>query len=82
MFEANYKEVQENRMEITDFEPKIVKKMIEFFETDNVQETAEDEVELYKIANKYEFVSFMVGTLLLTSISVNHKHFRLSPGNY
>lgn len=60
MGSSNFKEGQENRVNIDDFEPEIIEKMIEFCETDKIEESQGYELGLYKIARKYQIESFMV----------------------
>uniref|UniRef100_A0A914QRU3 BTB domain-containing protein n=1 Tax=Panagrolaimus davidi TaxID=227884 RepID=A0A914QRU3_9BILA len=66
MFETDMKEKVQNVVEITDFEAKIVQKLVEFCETDTVENLESCEIELFKIAHKYriqELMDFAVGKM-------------------
>uniref|UniRef100_A0A914QSV1 BTB domain-containing protein n=1 Tax=Panagrolaimus davidi TaxID=227884 RepID=A0A914QSV1_9BILA len=59
MFEAEMKEKFENFVEIKEFAPKIVEKMIEFCETDNIKDLEDSEDDLFKIAHLYQIQQLM-----------------------
>ena len=60
MLESNMIEANENRMEIIEFEPKVVEKMLEFCETDKIRNFENLEEEVFKIAHKYQIKDLMV----------------------
>uniref|UniRef100_A0A914QEK3 BTB domain-containing protein n=1 Tax=Panagrolaimus davidi TaxID=227884 RepID=A0A914QEK3_9BILA len=59
MFETDMKEKVQNVVEIADFEAKIVQKLVEFCETDTVENLESCEIELFKIAHKYRIQELM-----------------------
>uniref|UniRef100_A0A914QCT1 BTB domain-containing protein n=1 Tax=Panagrolaimus davidi TaxID=227884 RepID=A0A914QCT1_9BILA len=79
MLESNFREAEENLVEITDNEPEIVEKMIEFCETDEIEITEGFEYELYQIAHKYQIDSFIKYTrdLLKSTLTFENTAERL-----
>jgi antitoxin component of MazEF toxin-antitoxin module len=59
MFETEMKESFENCVIIKEFEPKIVEKMIEFCQTNTINEIENEEENLFKIAHKYQISDLM-----------------------
>uniref|UniRef100_A0AC34FP57 BTB domain-containing protein n=1 Tax=Panagrolaimus sp. ES5 TaxID=591445 RepID=A0AC34FP57_9BILA len=79
MFQGSYIEAQKKEVEIPDFEPEIVEKMIEFCETDKIDKTDGDEIEIYKIARKYQIEALMIYTynLMINTLSFENVSDRL-----
>uniref|UniRef100_A0AC34FTU8 BTB domain-containing protein n=1 Tax=Panagrolaimus sp. ES5 TaxID=591445 RepID=A0AC34FTU8_9BILA len=79
MLDSNFKEAKKDLVEITDVEPEIVEKMIEFFENDKIEKTDGFELDLYKIAHKYQSDSFMKYTrdLLILTLTFENAAERL-----
>uniref|UniRef100_A0A914Q4E0 BTB domain-containing protein n=1 Tax=Panagrolaimus davidi TaxID=227884 RepID=A0A914Q4E0_9BILA len=48
-----------DRLRITDFEPKIIKKMIEFCHNDTIEDFEGEETSVFSIASKYKINSLM-----------------------
>ena len=60
MFDSGMKEAQENSMEINEFEPAIIEKMVEFCQTETIAAFDGQEEEVFKIAHKYQIQELMV----------------------
>ena len=60
MFESGMKEAKENAMDIPDFDYDVIKKMIDFCETDAVPTFQGLEEDVFKIAHKYNIQDLMV----------------------
>uniref|UniRef100_A0AC34FP07 BTB domain-containing protein n=1 Tax=Panagrolaimus sp. ES5 TaxID=591445 RepID=A0AC34FP07_9BILA len=60
MFENDMKEKSDISVEIIEFKPEIVEKMVEYCENDFIKEHKDFEEELFKIAHKYQIFDLMV----------------------
>ncbi|XP_033230655.1 speckle-type POZ protein-like isoform X2 [Belonocnema kinseyi] len=73
MFEHEMKESLENQVEITDFKPEIVEKMLRYIYTDNIEDLNEaDAQKLLAIANKYALKRLKIICMKEISKSVNN----------
>ena len=58
---TKFREAQENRMLIKEFDAKTMEKMVEFIHSDEIKDFEGKEAELYKISDKYQIKSLKVG---------------------
>ena len=71
ILETGGKKKKENSMEIDDFDPQIVQKMVAVCETENVDNFDGQEEELFKIGHKYQIQELKV------SFIIHHGSFML-----
>uniref|UniRef100_A0A914Y2C7 BTB domain-containing protein n=1 Tax=Panagrolaimus superbus TaxID=310955 RepID=A0A914Y2C7_9BILA len=77
------KEKSDNCVEIIEFNPEIVEKMIEFCESDDIKEYENCEEDLFKIAHKYEILVLMEFAVekMAESLSFSNIEARLQIAN-
>uniref|UniRef100_A0A914Q9E0 Uncharacterized protein n=1 Tax=Panagrolaimus davidi TaxID=227884 RepID=A0A914Q9E0_9BILA len=77
------KENTDNAVEIKEFKPEIVEKMIEFRENDDIKEYKNYEADLFKIAHKYEMIKLTDFAIekMAENLSVDYAESRLQIAN-